>query len=429
MRLPYFTFVIIAGTLVSDLRSEDESNNVNIPALLQNEDLLDSLIMGEESPETPIDGDANSIAASELEKANPSIRDDPAAEDGINANRTPALPWDFSNNLSMGIGYKKNALFSAFNEQDSAFTITELEATLFRLAPADDWQFLSYLVAENSHYFHVDGLDDEWLAIALIQTYKKTGAWKFGLDGQYTFLDQAFSLSFEDLDLGSTRIALNQFGLKPSIEYALLENAYVRLEFPFETDRFQDNSQNYHEYGAQLTVGRQFQRGGKIEAAYRFERRDYEERVIRSESGARLPGTNLEWEDHQWSLSLDYYLNAKKTWKGKSSLNLRRVIDNGFGYDDFWMYRAHQQITYIQPTWELSVAASYSHYDYDTQMVGDGNSNRRHRSRFSIGCDFEKALAENWECTLSYRFEDYLSNVPDDVYSGSVISMALGYSF
>jgi hypothetical protein len=38
-------------------------------------------------------------------------------------------------------------------------------------------------------------------------------------------------------------------------------------------------------------------------------------------------------------------------------------------------------------------------------------------------------LAEDLEFTLSYRFEDYLSNVPDDVYSGSVISMALGYSF
>jgi hypothetical protein len=419
--------------LLGDLRSEEESDHVSIATLLHDEDLLDALILGEEPPETPNEKEANRAASLESENPKAGLQHTDAKEssikDIIDANLAPAPQWDFSTTLSMGIGYKENVLFSAFNEQDSIFTSTELEATLFRLALADGWQFFGYFFAENDHYFDVDGLDDEWLAIALLQTHKKVGDWKFGLGGQYTFLEQAFSLSFEDLDLGSTKIVLNQFSLKPSIEYAFLKHAYVRLELPSETDRFEDNRQNYHEYGAHLTVGHQFKRGGKIEAVYRFEVRDYEERAIRNESGATLPGTDLEWEDHQWRFSLDYYLNAKKTWRSKSLLSLRRVKDNGSGYDDFWMYRARQKLTYIQPTWELSASASYSHYDYDTQTVESGNSNHRHRSRFSFGCDFEKQLAEDLEFTLSYRFEDYLSNVPDDVYSGSVISMALGYSF
>lgn len=427
--LPIVTFV---GFSYCSVSAEEPKESININALLQNDDLLDALISGDETPEeTIVELESESESSLRQKTGASSINPnagEPSAEEVADISGVDS-PWDFGAAVSMGIGYKENVLFSAFDAQDSTFTATEVEATLFRIASPNEWQFFGYFLGENAHYFDVDGLDNEWLAIGLLQAHKTFGDWKLGLAGQYTFLEQAFSLSFEDLDLESTKIVLNQFGLKPALEYQFLKHAYVKLELPLETNLFEDDLQNYNEYGVHVALGHKFKRGGKVEAGYRFELRDYDERTLRDEEGTTRPGTSLEWKDHRWSLALDCYLTAEKTWRSKTLLRLRRVMDNGAGYDNFWMYRAQQKFIYARPTWEISASASYSHYDYDTQTVDSGNSNHRHRSRLSLGCELEKTFQEDWTATLSYQFEDYLSNIPDDVYSGSVISLGLGYSF
>lgn len=414
---------------------EEDEETIDITRLLEDEDLLDALILGDDAVDDSVSSDSIPSPAIEPSKEEPeplTVPDDESDEstdDVAETSPKSSSLWHLETTIALGAGYKENVLFSAFDAQDSAFTTAELEAILFRTASPDQWQFFAYLLAENAHYFDVDGLDDEWLALALFQAHRTRGSWKFGLGGQYIFLEQAFSLTFEDLDLGSSKITLNHFSIKPSIEYSLLGQGYLRLDLPVETNRFADQRQNYHEYGIHLAGGKRFERGGKAEAVYSFELRDYEEREIRGETGFTRAGTSLEWEDHRFELSLDFYLDAAKRWRSKSRVRLRRVVDNGIGYDDFWMYWAQQKLSYERPNWEVSLAATYHHYDYDTQTIEIGNTNNRQRSYFSIGCELEKKLAEDWAVSLGYQFEDYSSNIVDDVYNVSVISLALSRTF
>jgi hypothetical protein len=374
-----------------------DEETVDIEALLEDGALLDDLLYG--AAEVPLESEEEAIS------------------------------WYWENRISLGAGYKRNALFNAFSEESSAFSLSEWESTLIRLASSGDWQFFGYLVAENKHYVDVDGLDDEWMVLALAQAEKPLGDWKVGMAGQYLYLQQAFSLEFEELDLGSTEIALHQFQLTPRIQYALPNDAYLKLSLPLALNRFDDSAQNYEEIGVVAELGKKFSNGGKLTMSYAYEKRDYDERLARTADGVSIAGSSLSWQEHQWDLSWDFHLDDAKRWRSKSLMRYRLVEDDGSGYQDFSMAKLAQTIGYQQEPWGVSLSGSYSYYDYPVQTKTTGDSNQRHRSRLGLGLELERDFGEAWQGFARYDFESYLSNVPEDVYDVHVFALGLRYTF
>ena len=99
--LPLLVCLLCSG-LVPVLADEEDA--LDVEALLADDDLLDALLYGD----------------AELSEETESV----------------SALWNVENRLLLGGGYKKNALFSAFSQEDSAFTLTEWETTVFRLGLA-----------------------------------------------------------------------------------------------------------------------------------------------------------------------------------------------------------------------------------------------------------------------------------------------------
>ena len=338
--------------------------------------------------------------------------------------------WDWENRLSLGAGYKRNVLFNAFSEESSVFSLSEWESTLLRLTSPGEWQIFGYLVAENRHYVDVDDLDDEWMVLALAQAEKPVGDWKFGMGVQYLHLQQAFSLEFEEIDLGSTEIALHQLQLIPRVQYALPENdVFFGLSLPLAMNWFDDSSQNYEEIGVVAELGKKFASGAKLTLSYGYERRDYDERLERTTDGDSIEGSSLSWQEHQFDLGFDFHLDEAKRWRSKSLLRYRLVEDDGSGYQDFAMAKFAQRIGFHHDPWGISLNGSYTHYDYAVQTKEAGDSNQRHRSRLSVGLALERDFGKAWQGFARYDFESYLSNVPEDDYDVHAFTFGMRYTF
>ncbi len=376
----------------------DEEETLDVEALLADDDLLDALLYGE-------------------------------AELSGETEPTSAL-WDIEHRLLVGGGYKTNALFSAFSEEDSAFTLTEWETTVFRLGQPTDWKFLGYVLVENRHYADVDGLNNEWLGIALAQVDKPLGGgWQIGLAGQYMYLEQAFSLEFEELDLGRTNITLHQFVVTPRAEVKLTDRTTLGFRLPVSFNRFQDSDQNYDEIGLVSDLRVSLSDRAKVVCSYSYEQRDYADRLERDRSGNSIPGKKLSWEEHQVELGLEVDLDKAKHWRSKTRLRHRLVQDSGSGFNDFAMTRVAQTLAYKQDRWSVSLNGSYTHYDYTVQTKEVGDSNQRHRSRLGLGLDAKRKFGTALEGVARYGFEGYLSNVLEDQYDVHVFTLGLHHTF
>jgi outer membrane protein assembly factor BamA len=393
--LPLLVCLLCSG-LVPVLADEEDA--LDVEALLADDDLLDALLYGD----------------AELSEETESV----------------SALWNVENRLLLGGGYKKNALFSAFSQEDSAFTLTEWETTVFRLGQPTDWKFLGYVLVENRHYADVDGLDNEWLGIALAQVDKLLGhGWQVGVAGQYMYLEQAFSLEFEELDLGQTNITLHQFAVTPRAEVKLTDRTTWGFRLPVTFNRFQDSDQNYDEVGIVSDLRMFLTDKLKLRLSYGYEWRDYADRLERDRVGASIPGKELSWGEHQIALGVEANLDEAKRWRSKTGLRFRFVEDSGSGYNDFAMTSVTQSLTYQRDRWSIALNGSYTHYDYPVQTKEVGDTNHRYRARLGLGLDAKRKFGEAWEGLARYGFESYLSNVPDDQYDVHVFTLGLHHTF
>lgn len=396
MRCYLLTGILLcAGLLAAHGQEEDV---LNVDALLEDDALLDALLFGD----AELPGELTTLSSS---------------------------LWDVEHRLLLGGGYKTNTLFSAFSEEDSAFALTEWESTVFRLGKSTDWKFLGYVLVENRHYADVEGLDNEWLGIALAQIDKPLGRWQVGLAGQYMFLEQAFSLEFEELDLGQTSITLHQFTVTPRAEVKLTDATTLGLRLPMAFNRFQDSAQNYDEVAVVTDLRVALSDRVKLSLAYGYEKRDYADRVERDRQGNSLVGEGLSWEEHQVDLRLEVYLDKAKHWRSKTVFRHRLVQDSGSGFNDFAMTKVAQTLAYQNDPWSIAVTGSYTHYDYPVQTKDAGDSNRRHRSRLGLGLETKRKFGAAWEGVARYAFESYLSNVAEDQYDVHVFTLGLHHTF
>lgn len=439
-----------------------DEDTVDVDALLADDALLDALLFGDdadaplplttEAPKGEAQSDLGrgtqpndapsmepSQPAPSRAEANPSGFDDEKTlwsskatiETLLEEDEETLSLWDWEHQVTLGGGYKKNALFSAFAQEDSAFLLSEWETTVLRLGGPRDWQILGFGVVENRHYFDVDGLDNEWLALVMAKVDKAFGKSTIGLTAQYMYFEQAFSLAFEELDLGATEVALNQFKIVPRWRYRWSDKLYSEVRVPLALNLFEDETQDYDEVGIVGELGWVFDRGGRAWMSYGYERQSFDERTERTQEGDPIEGALLDWQEHVLELGLDLPLDDAEQWWSKSRFRHRLVEDGGSGYYDFAQTKFSQGIKYERGPWELDLDASYTHYDYRVQTEESDENDRRHRALLALTGEVSRTFGggESWDGFFRYTFESYLSNDPEDVYDVHVFTLGARYRF
>ncbi len=330
--------------------------------------------------------------------------------------------------VNTSVGYKDNALYSAFNPVGTTFARTSAEWTLFGLPNASPWQWYGFSLLENTHNFTVPQMPDEQLFMLMAEAKRPVGdqTWKLGAQLQYFYFHQAFDVSLNELVSSSSIIRLHQAEFRPLVEKTFLVNWTASLQGIASVSRFATKLDDYDRYGARLALTRRHgeKNKGKLELSLTDETRFYTHRTQRSLTGANITGTELD--RGQLTGELLWKQPLFENFSSTSRLRLRREGDNGPGYYDADHFQLSQKFSWEPKDWDISVGYKFQRWNWDNQAVA---GIRHRRVSDSVEARVEHTLNKSWRIFLAAEFEYNGSDQISERYPRSQGEMGVSFIY
>ena len=167
--------------------------------------------------------------------------------------------------LNTSAGFKDNALYSPFDPQETPYSRTSAEWTLFGLPTASVWQWYGYVMLENVHNFDIPQMRDEQLYMAIAEAKRPIGnsPWKLGAQLQLFHFHQAFDISFNELVSSTSAVTLDQSEFRPLLETSFATDWTASLQGIFSASRFGTPADDYDRLGVRLSLARKYGKKAK----------------------------------------------------------------------------------------------------------------------------------------------------------------------
>lgn len=337
--------------------------------------------------------------------------------------------WDRSFSVRTAFGYKDNVLLSPRDERASAYFSSGIEASIFRLAE-DGSQLTFLLTADNNHYFSVEQVDDELLALAQMQFTKPFASkWQatFGLD--YFYQNQVLDVSATETNREAVEVEGHNFQFAPALRRSLGASGWLEISAPFAVRIFQEPLDNFWEAGPKLAFGHPYGRKSEWIASYSFVERAYDTRTETTSTNTSIPGTHLEFRQHKVDLASWHFWDEQRRWRTVTKFSYRRNEDNGSGYFDYDRFQISEQLRFRAKPWELIAEVRYSHYFFDVQKVSATDSSHRQLPEFTWHLRAERQFKKWLKGYVDFEQEWNLSNQHSERYTVNTVSGGFIWEF
>ena len=341
----------------------------------------------------------------------------------------PGPKWNLDLGLHAGGGYKENVLFSAFRERDSAFSLAEVDAFLYRESSSPN-QFYLYGFADQRHYFDLEEGDDEQMVIAEVSwTRNLSLPGAYNLRGTYSYLDQFFDASISETEGDSLRLFQHEYGIESYLETEILPHLTARLGAGGKQVDLRDLDDDYVRFIA-LAQAR-YNRWPRWEAGLTFEHHydEYDDRPRRAAAGERIDGETVALSTENLTLYAKRYWDAARQWQTHLRLAGRVRNDDGGGYYDYESWRGNLLLRgpVAGCRWEAGLYYGNTDYDVRPSRFGDVASPHLHRDGWRARLRLERDLGPHTSLYTEVSHEDNDSNDPLDVYSQTWAVLGAGY--
>lgn len=337
--------------------------------------------------------------------------------------------WDQTFNLRAGVGFKDNVVLSPNNRQDSPFLATGFDAMFIRL-PIDGPQFLFFVTGDDYRYLRDVSVDKEQSLVAIAKLQKEfAAAWEAGVSLEYFYQDQVFDVSATEADLTTVRLKAHAIRTVPTLQRKLGDHYRLRLEFPAARQYLKEPLDDYWEGGPKLVFERDYGRRSLLFATYQYEQRFYDDREETDSTGAAIPGTSLQFEQHEFEMGNRHYWDEKRRWRTDSKIGLELNRDSGSGYFDYERYQFSQQLRYTAETWMVRGQAKVTYYDYALQTVEPDSSETREFTTLGFLLRAEKNFTKSLKLYAEYDYEQALSNRPLHEYHANTVLAGIDWEF
>lgn len=335
--------------------------------------------------------------------------------------------WDKSVNLSGAFGFKDNILLSKVQNDQSAFWQGDAELTVFRL-PADGTTVSLFATFEDRRYFSASVNKEENALANATVSHSFGSRWETGLELQYSYLDQVLDASVTDFEAASLLVRAHIFSATPFVTRHLAFDTWAKLEFLTERDLYAFPLDDYWEYGPKLTFGKNFGHGSVASLSYWYHRRPSDTREERNLDFSPIPGTILEFQQHEVEGQLRMNWDKKKRWRSRFRLGWRSNEDNGPGFYDYNRLRVAKRLEYRATSWSLSLEGKVLHYDYAVKPVsiGEGIVNRWN---YLVGLRMEKQIRKQVKIFAESEHEWNVSNERLDQYEVNTVMGGVDWEF
>jgi hypothetical protein len=296
--------------------------------------------------------------------------------------------------------------------------------------PLDGKQFNLLLSVDDTRYPQGKQVTHEDLVVALAQfKIDHSPGWRFGLDGRYVYQDQVVDTSITETNLTATLIRGHGLALMPNARWTFARDTWLELSGTAQRQLYWEQLDDYWEGGPRLTLGHEYGHRSSLTLAYSWNLRHYDTREQTSLSGANLPGTALQFFQHDVEFAWRHNWDSRRRWRTTTRLGFQDNQDNGPGFYDYRRHLAAQQLRYVAPTWELKAQGRVSFYSFESQQVSLADPELRQKSIVSASIRGEKKLGKHWSLFAEYEYEQSFSNRPLDEYRANRVAGGAGVEF
>ncbi|MGC8743133.1 MAG: hypothetical protein ACP5T0_04570 [Verrucomicrobiia bacterium] len=352
-------------------------------------------------------------------------------------------PWQASATITSAAGYRDNITLSHYQIENSPFIENSLELSLYRVA-VNSPQLVFYATGDDLRYLKQTSVDKEQTFFGMAQIKQKysTGL-QPGLTAQYIYQDRVIDLSGDPLTISSLHVVGHTFITKPSLRYDFSYTdgrnqkrwLWAEMEFPISRQDYDSPLDDYWEFGPKLTFGLNYKPKPKqksysdVSLSLEYTKRAYDNMMETDYSGARLPGTHLEYNQFKLYLSWHHYLDEKCYWRLYSKFGYLRNMDSGVGYYDYDRYTLSEQLRYRDKYWEARIELKVSLYDYDKQPVSYTSGSLRRISNTTLNLHIERQIIKKVKVFSEFEHENNNSTLTAEAYQVNTINGGLMIEF
>jgi hypothetical protein len=337
--------------------------------------------------------------------------------------------WEKTVNLRGALGYKDNVLLSNVRREGSAFWMSALDLSFFRLSLDEGPAVTFFVTAEDRRYFSSEELDKEQLVISQFRIDQKfLTDWKIGLIGQYMYADQIFDASATEQLLQTLPVKSHNLLAAPFISRDVFWRSSLELKFNVERQFFNKPLDDYWELGPQLTWKKPYGHKSEFSLSYTYEDRSYDTRHQLDLNYQEIAGTSLRFDQHEFEATLNHSWDEARQWRSRFRFLYEINQDNGLGFYDYSRYRWSKRIGYYRPDWQATVEGKILHYDYKRQRVLNGNETRSNWE-FVLGLHAEKTIWKQVKAFVDSEHEIVDSNYTLEKYSVNTVLAGVDWEF
>lgn len=345
----------------------------------------------------------------------------------------PTLPppsaWHADVQVGVGAGYKKNVLYSAVHEQDSALSLAEIDMFVYRDLPSRHELYL-YAFADQRHYFELDRGDNDQTAIAEVSWTRRFDArGAVNLRGTYSYIDQFFDASISDRDIDAVRIQQQDYGLSLYADRGLTDRLLARVGGKRKAVDVEDSDDDFRQWEAlgQLEYGEGTR--WKAGVTYRHDYDDYDERNARTAAGEPIEDEAVTIVTDRLSLYGRWYWDGARKWETRARVTGLVKDDDGGGYYDYQSWRGSLLLRgpLVGCRWEGGVYYGKTDYDVRPSRFGDESRPLLFREWWQARFRVDRDLGRGWKVFTELWWEDNDSNDPLDVYTQEWVTLGAAY--
>lgn len=342
----------------------------------------------------------------------------------------PRHQWLQQLALGTSGGWRDNVLLTERATYASAYLLTSLDWSVFVLPTDGRWSAYAVVQGEHEHFLeHRDTLADQYFVIGLLGfDYRVNPAWKTGLRVETVASDQVLGIAVSDFQTDAFQIAGLRHGITANIEWRPRERWRVSLAPTATRETYDLDGEDYTEAGGGITLHYEPGRT-KLALSTSLARRDYDERLVRTEFGFPDYGSELDWTIHETAFTARHAFDADEIWQARLRVSHRRIRDGEWGYDDHDRWAVAPALAYASERWDAELSAGWAHTDYPVQPVSLNDLTRREYRSRHVSLRVARKLTVAWSVVGLLRHEEVRANRPGDAYRATRMELGLSWLF
>jgi hypothetical protein len=340
-------------------------------------------------------------------------------------NRPLVVVWESEVLVSEAMGYRNNVLRSSFASENSAFLMTSFDASLMRLSESGSL-VMFYLFGEDTRYLDAPSVNYEQFLSGTLQLIQPVGDRnETGLEANYLYQHQIFDASADEVNRERVLVLGHSAYLRPHWKLAM-DHWEVQAEGALARQEFEQTLDDYWETEAEVRLTRNYGHRSEVSVGYLPLYRRYDTRLQFGADGFVLPGTELNYWQHEIDGEWRHYWDEARTWRSVTKMSFMANRDNGSGYFDYDRVYLREQLRWKNAHWEVKGSARMGWYYYRKQRVDEDH---RYRSYATVDFRVERRFGEDWVLFGAGEHEWNVSNNPLDEYRSWMVDLGLGYEF